>query len=65
MTNTAKEHNDSLMNMGYRVLERCKDSNLPCLIWGGGAIYHMLDGALDYRKMSDISHFFRFNFKGI
>ena len=54
MANAAKEHNDSLMNMGYKVLERCKDRNLPCLIWGGGAIYHMLDGALDYRKMSDI-----------
>ena len=27
---------------------------MPCFIWGGGAIYHMLNGNLDYRKMSDI-----------
>lgn len=54
MTNSAKEYNDELMSIGYKVLERCKAKDLPCIIWGGGAIYHMLDGALDYRKMSDI-----------
>ena len=51
---TAQSHNDELMNTGYNVLKQCKELSLPCFIWGGGAIYHMLRGKLDYRKMSDI-----------
>jgi hypothetical protein len=51
---SAQSHNDQLMATGYTVLKQCKELSLPCFIWGGGAIYHMLKGKLDYRKMSDI-----------
>ena len=54
MDNSAQSHNDQLMNIGYNVLNQCKEQSIPCFIWGGGAIYHMLKGKLDYRKMSDI-----------
>ena len=54
MDNSAQSHNDQLMNIGYSVLNQCKELSLPCFIWGGGAIYHMLKGKLAYRKMSDI-----------
>ncbi|WP_455143050.1 hypothetical protein [Candidatus Hodarchaeum mangrovi] len=54
MEESAKQHNDELMKAGYEILERCIEANFPCFIWGGGAIYHYLNGNLDYRKMSDI-----------
>ena len=41
---TAKAHNDSLMETGYEILQRCKDKSIPCFLWAGGAIYHMLGG---------------------
>jgi len=52
-----KAHNDSLMKCGYQVLEQCEEKSIPCFLWGGGAIYHMLGGRLDYRKMSDMEFF--------
>jgi hypothetical protein len=57
MDNAAKAHNDSLMETGYQILQRCKDKSIPCFLWAGGAIYHMLGGKLDYRKMSDLEFF--------
>jgi hypothetical protein len=57
MDNTAKAHNDELMKVGYQLLERCGNERISCFLWGGGAIYHMLGGKLDYRKMSDLEFF--------
>ena len=54
MEESAKQHNDELMKNGYEILERCIEEDFPCFIWGGGAIYHYLNGNLNYRKMSDI-----------
>lgn len=54
MNDSIKSHNDALMKVGYQILDECKDENINCMIWGGGAIYHLLEGQLDYRKMSDI-----------
>ena len=54
MNDDIKSHNDALMKVGYQILHKCKDENVNCMIWGGGAIYHLLEGQLDYRKMSDI-----------
>jgi len=54
---SAKNHNDELMKVGYQILQECLDENIPCFLWGGGAIYHMLGGKLDYRKMSDLEFF--------
>ena len=52
-----KAHNDSLMECGYEILKQCEEKSIPCFLWGGGAIYHMLGGRLDYRKMSDLEFF--------
>ncbi|MFX1507422.1 MAG: hypothetical protein ACFFDC_15170 [Promethearchaeota archaeon] len=52
-----KEQNDSLMNCGYEILQQCKEKSIQCFLWGGGAIYHLLGGRLDYRKMSDLEFF--------
>lgn len=57
MNISAKEHNDKLMEVGYEILQRCKEDSIPCFLWGGGAIYHMLGGRLDYRIMSDLEFF--------
>jgi hypothetical protein len=57
MDNTAKSYNDSLMKVGYEILQECKDESIPCFLWGGGAIYHLLGGKLDYRQMSDLEFF--------
>ena len=57
MDNTAKAHNDELMKVGYQLLELCVNKGVSCFLWGGGAIYHMLGGRLDYRKMSDLEFF--------
>ena len=57
MENSAKKHNDELMKTGYKILQRCIYEKIPCFLWGGGAIYHMLGGRLVYRKMSDIEFF--------
>lgn len=54
MNDSIKSHNDALMKVGYQILDECKNENIKCMIWGGGAIYHLLEGQLDYRKMSDI-----------
>ncbi|MHA2345900.1 MAG: hypothetical protein ACXACP_04215 [Candidatus Hodarchaeales archaeon] len=54
MEDSPQTHNDKLMRTGYEILEQCKELSYPCFIWGGGAIYHLLNGKLDYRKMSDI-----------
>ncbi|MHA2088518.1 MAG: hypothetical protein ACW972_09590, partial [Promethearchaeota archaeon] len=53
----AKAYNDSLMDTGYQILQRCKEKSTPCFLWAGGAIYHMLGGKLNYRKMSDLEFF--------
>jgi hypothetical protein len=52
-----KAHNDSLMNCGYEILQQCEEKSIPCFLWGGGAIYHLLGGRLDYRIMSDLEFF--------
>ncbi|MHA2342490.1 MAG: hypothetical protein ACXADW_11485, partial [Candidatus Hodarchaeales archaeon] len=57
MDTTDKEYNDRLMAVGYQILEKCIEKSIPCFLWGGGAIYHMLQGNLDYRKMSDLEFF--------
>ena len=57
MANSMKAHNDSLMKCGYEVLQQCEEKSIPCFLWGGGAIYHMLGGRLNYRKMSDLEFF--------
>ncbi|MFX0183245.1 MAG: nucleotidyltransferase family protein [Candidatus Hodarchaeota archaeon] len=57
MTSSAQDHNDSLMETGYQILKQCQDSSIPCILWGGGAIYHILGGKLNYRKMSDLEFF--------
>ncbi|MFX0052998.1 MAG: hypothetical protein ACFFAJ_02285 [Candidatus Hodarchaeota archaeon] len=57
MTSSAQEHNDSLMETGYQILKQCQDISIPCILWGGGAIYHILGGKLNYRKMSDLEFF--------
>ncbi|MHA2224902.1 MAG: nucleotidyltransferase family protein [Candidatus Hodarchaeales archaeon] len=57
MANNAQEHNDSLMKTGLQILKKCKEESLPCMLWGGGAIYFLLGGRLDYRKMSDLEFF--------
>ncbi|MFW9905514.1 MAG: hypothetical protein ACFFFH_14325 [Candidatus Thorarchaeota archaeon] len=57
MDNSAKIHNDELMKLGYQLLEQCANEGIPCFLWGGGAIYHMLGGRLNYRKMSDLEFF--------
>ena len=54
MENDTQTHNDKLMKRGYEILHRCKEESITCILWGGGAIYHMLGGKLDYRKMSDV-----------
>lgn len=54
MESDAQAHNDKLMKRGYEILCRCKEESIACFLWGGGAIYHMLGGKLDYRKMSDL-----------
>jgi hypothetical protein len=54
MEGSAQTHNDKLMTSAYEILRQCKENSLPCFVWGGGAIYHLLNGKLDYRKMSDI-----------
>ena len=45
------------MKTGYQILEQCKEESIPCFLWAGGAIYHILGGRLDYRKMSDLEFF--------
>ncbi|NHJ01292.1 MAG: hypothetical protein EAX86_04075 [Candidatus Heimdallarchaeota archaeon] len=57
MDPSLKVQNDKLMKVGYLILQECKKKSLPCFLWGGGAIYHMLGGKLDYRIMSDIEFF--------
>ncbi|MHA2246713.1 MAG: hypothetical protein ACXADY_17350 [Candidatus Hodarchaeales archaeon] len=57
MDNSAKTHNDRLMKTGYQILQQCQDEAIPCFLWAGGAIYHMLGGKLDYREMSDLEFF--------
>ena len=57
MDNSMKAHNDSLMNCGYEILQQCDEKSIPCFLWGGGAIYHLLGGRLDYRIMSDLEFF--------
>ncbi|MFX0013925.1 MAG: hypothetical protein ACFFB2_12930 [Promethearchaeota archaeon] len=57
MDNSNKVHNDTLMRSGYKILQSCKDESIPCFLWGGGAIYHLIGGRLDYRKMSDLEFF--------
>ncbi|UCG01178.1 MAG: hypothetical protein JSW11_16360 [Candidatus Heimdallarchaeota archaeon] len=57
MDNSMKAHNDSLMKNGYEILQQCKEKSIPCFLWGGGAIYHLLGGRLDYRIMSDLEFF--------
>ncbi len=57
MDTSAKAHNDELMKAGYQLLKRCDDEGISCFLWGGGAIYHMLGGRLNYRKMSDLEFF--------
>lgn len=57
MDDSAKSHNDRLMVTGYNILKLCKEDSIPCILWGGGAIYHFLGGKLDYRKMSDLEFF--------
>lgn len=58
MDNSAKTHNDALMKVGYEILQICKEESIPCFLWGGGAIYHLLGGKLDYRIMSDLEFFY-------
>ncbi|UCE13096.1 MAG: nucleotidyltransferase family protein [Candidatus Heimdallarchaeota archaeon] len=57
MTSSAQVHNDELMKTGYQILEQCKEESIPCFLWAGGAIYHILGGRLDYRPMSDLEFF--------
>jgi len=57
MNESNKTHNDTLMKTGYQILEDCKENNIACLLWGGGAINHIVGGRLDYRKMSDLEFF--------
>ncbi|MFX0125314.1 MAG: hypothetical protein ACFFAE_16925 [Candidatus Hodarchaeota archaeon] len=57
MVNSAQENNDILMKTGYQILEHCKEESIPCFLWAGGAIYHILGGKLDYREMSDLEFF--------
>ncbi|MFX1285993.1 MAG: hypothetical protein ACFFB5_20285 [Promethearchaeota archaeon] len=57
MENSEKAHNDELMKVGYQLLEKCNNDGISCFLWGGGAIYHMLGGRLDYREMSDLEFF--------
>jgi len=45
------------METGYKILQHCKEESIPCMLWGGGAIYHILGGRLDYREMSDLEFF--------
>ncbi len=54
MNNSMKTQNDALMKTGYEILQECKENGINCFIWGGGAVYHLLGGKLDYRVMSDI-----------
>ncbi len=51
---SVQTHNDKLMASAYEILRQCKERSIPCFLWGGGGIYHMINGKLDYRKMSDI-----------
>lgn len=57
MENSAKTQNDKLMKTGYQILHESNEAAIPCFLWAGGAIYHMLGGKLDYRKMSDLEFF--------
>jgi hypothetical protein len=57
MSDLNKAHNDALMETGYQILEECKENEITCLLWGGGAINHIVGGRLDYRKMSDLEFF--------
>ncbi|MHA1975824.1 MAG: hypothetical protein ACW98I_02855 [Candidatus Hodarchaeales archaeon] len=54
MEESVQTHNDELMASAYEILRQCKENSLPCFVWGGGGIYHLINGKLDYRKMSDI-----------
>ncbi|MFW9997269.1 MAG: hypothetical protein ACFFD4_34820 [Candidatus Odinarchaeota archaeon] len=39
-------------------MQRCIEESIsPVFLWGGGAIYHIIGGTLNYRKMSDLEFF--------
>ncbi|MHA2294521.1 MAG: hypothetical protein ACXAEU_09140 [Candidatus Hodarchaeales archaeon] len=58
MEESAQAHNDKLMKTAYQILEQCKEESIPIMLWGGGAIYHIIGGELNYRKMSDLEFFY-------